>query len=95
MYISVPAGDDAGLIAAAGSRFAPSGSEFVLREHGDPSQSVDGDLYFRISGVGHPDQALARALEVYRAGRQEAGLGPDRRAAASLVPLMRGSDEDD
>jgi hypothetical protein len=95
VYISVPVGDDAGLIAAAGAEFAPDGSEFALREHGDPSQSVDGELYFRISGVGHPDQALARALEVYAAGRREAGLGPDRRAQASLVPLTRDSGEEE
>jgi hypothetical protein len=94
VYISVPLGDDAGLIAAGGSRFAPGGSEFSLREHGDPSQSVDAELYFRISGVGNPDEALARALEVYAAGRREAGLGPDRRAQASLVPLARDSEAD-
>jgi len=94
VYISVPLGDDAGLIAEEGSRFAPAGSRFALREHGHPSQSVDAELYFRISGVDHPDQALGRALEVYEAGRREAGLGPDRRASPSLVPLARGADEE-
>jgi hypothetical protein len=38
---------------------------------------------------------LGRALEVYAAGRREAGLGPDRRAAASLVPLARAADDDE
>ena len=83
------------MIAAEGSRFASAGSEFALREHGDPSQSVDAELYFRISGVEHPDLALARALEVYEAGRREARLGPDRHAEASLVPLARPSDDEE
>lgn len=93
VYITVPVGDDADLIAAAGSRIAPAGFEFSLREHDDPSQSVGAELLFRIRGVGHPDEALGRALEVYAAGRREAGLGPDTYAQASLVPLL-GLNED-
>jgi len=88
----VPIGDDADLIAAAGSRIAPEGFEFSIREHDDPSQSVGAELLFRIRGVGHPDQALGRALEVYAAGRREAGLGPDAFAQASLVPLPGSTD---
>ncbi len=95
MYISVPVGEDAGLIAAAGSPFAPAGSEFSLREHGDPSQSIDAELFFRIIGVDHPDEALARALEVYEAGRREAGLTHDPHAEASLVQLSRRSEEEE
>lgn len=86
-------GEQADLIAAAGASFAPEGSEFSIREHADPSESIDAELFFRISGVGHPDEALARALEVYEAGRRQAGLGPDVRAQASLVPLARRPDE--
>lgn len=90
----MPAGDDADLIAAAGSRIAASGFEFSLREHDDPSQSVGAELVFRISGVAHPDQALGRALEVYAAGRREAGLVGDGFARASLVPLVGSGQED-
>jgi len=83
----VPLGDDADLIAAAASRIAPPGFEFSLREHDDPSQSIGVELVFRVSGVDHPDQALARALELYEAGRRESGLQVDRSAQASLAPL--------
>jgi hypothetical protein len=83
----VPVGDDADLIAEAASRIAPAGFEFSLREHGDPSQSRGAELLFRVSGVDHPDQALARALQLYEAGRSEAGLARDRNAQASLAPL--------
>ena len=72
----------------------PKGSKFSIREHADPNESVDAELCFRISGVGHPDEALARALEVYEAGRRESGLRPDVRAEASLVPLARPLDEE-
>ncbi len=89
----MPLGEDADRIAAAASRIAPSGFEFSLREHADPSQSRGVELIFRVSGVSHPDQALSRALEVYEAGRREAGLGPDGQAEDSLVPLTGSPQE--
>jgi hypothetical protein len=83
----VPRGEDADLIGAAATRIAPAGFEFSLREHDDPSQSRGAELVFRVSGVDHPDQALARALELYEAGRREIGLTIDRNAQAALSPL--------
>ncbi|MGV1047521.1 MAG: hypothetical protein ACOYD4_03210 [Solirubrobacterales bacterium] len=89
VYIAVPLGDDADRIATAAAAFAPEGTQFSIREHGDPSESVDAELFLRIRGVEDRDEALARALEIYEAGRREAGLRRDLHAQPSLVPLAR------
>ena len=88
-YIAVPLGDDAGRIAAAASSLPPAGPRCSIREHSDPSQSTDAELFFRVKGVDDADEALARALEVYAAGRREAGMRPDWQAQASLIPQGR------
>ena len=67
------------------------GSDFSIREHGDPSESTDGELFFRIKGVDDGDEALARALVIYGEGRSKAGLSRDDLARPSLVPLARSS----
>ncbi len=87
VYIPVPRGDDADLIANAASAIAPVGFEFSIREHGDPSQSSDTELFFRISGVAHPDEALSEALKLYEEGRRAVGLARDDKVSPSLVPL--------
>jgi hypothetical protein len=89
VYIALPLGDDADRIAVAASAAAPEGSDFSIRGHGDPSEHVDAELFFRVAGVSDADQALERALEAYGAGRRAAGLPPDANAQASLVPQAR------
>jgi hypothetical protein len=91
VYIAVPLKDDANEIAASAASVAPPGFSFSLREHSDPSESADAELFFRITGVAHPAEALERALEVYEAARAQAGLPPDAEAEASLEPRPRGT----
>jgi hypothetical protein len=90
VYIALPVGDDADRIARSAAA-APPGARFSLREHSDPSESADAELFFRVTGVDHPEEALARALQVYEAAREEAGLPRDRGAEPSLEPRPRGS----
>jgi hypothetical protein len=91
VYIAVPLGDDADRIASAAVSAAPPGPAFSLREHSDPSQSADAELFFRISGVDRPEEALGRALQVYETAREEAGFAIDLGAEPSLEPRPRGS----
>jgi hypothetical protein len=91
IYIAVPSGEDADRIASSAAAVAPPGFSFSLREHSDPSASAGTELFFRISGVDHPEDALARALEVYEAAREKAGLRLDHGAEPSLEPRPRGS----
>ena len=91
VYIAVPIGDDADVIAGAAEAVAPPGFAFSLREHSDPSESADAELFFRVTGVERPEEALARALEVYEAARREAGLPLDSGVEPSLEPRPRGS----
>lgn len=91
VYIAVPIGDDADRIARAASSVAPPGFSFSLREHSDPSESADAELFFRVSGVDHPEEALERALQVYEAAREEAGLPLDLGVEPSLEPRPRGT----
>jgi hypothetical protein len=85
VYVAVPPGDDCRLIARCAHEVAPPEFDFSIREKGDPSESSDVQLCFRISDVLHPDEALARALRIYELGRRAAGLKPDRMARASLT----------
>jgi len=89
VYIAVPVGDDAKKIADAAEEMELPGFPFSIREHSDPSESRDAELFFRVTGVGGPDEALERALQVYEAAREAAGLGRDGRAAPSLLPVSR------
>ncbi|MDX6627140.1 MAG: hypothetical protein QOE56_2129 [Solirubrobacterales bacterium] len=67
------------------------GSDFSIREHGDPSESTGAELFFRIKGVDDGEEALAKALMLYEVGRSKAGLSRDYLARPSLVPLARSS----
>lgn len=91
VYIAVPLGDDADEIASSAAAVAPPGFDFTLREHSDPSESADTEIFFRVTGVSHPEEALERALQVYQAAREEAGLPLDLEAEPSLEPRPRGS----
>lgn len=84
VYIAVPQGDDCDRIARAACAVAPAEFDFSIRGKGDPSESDDVELCFRISGVSLPEEATARALEIYALGRREAGLKPDHMVQASL-----------
>lgn len=84
VYIAVPPGDDCDRIARAACAATPNEVDFAIRDKGDPSEASDVELCFRISGVTHPEEAIARALEIYALGRRESGLKPDPRAQASL-----------
>jgi hypothetical protein len=84
VYIAVPNGEDADLIARHLLEVAPATFDFSLRDKGDPSESTDVELCFRIRGVAHPEDALSQALELYTLGRRAAGLRPDSRPSASL-----------
>jgi hypothetical protein len=64
---------------------APAELDFSVREKGDPSESSDVELCFRIRGISHPDEALTHALELYTQGRRAAGLKVDAHALASLA----------
>jgi hypothetical protein len=85
VYIVVPAGDDCDRIVRGALDATPREFDFSVRDKSDPSESSDVELCFRISGVSHPDEALARALQIYELGRREAGLKPDGAPQASLA----------
>jgi hypothetical protein len=72
VYIAIPVGDEAARIAGSAVSVAPPGFKFSLREHSDPSESADAELFFRVTGVEQPEEALERALQVY-IGRTAAG----------------------
>lgn len=91
VYIALPTGDDAEKIAVAAAKLKLPGFPFSIREHSDPSESSDAELFFRVSGVEGADEALQRALEVYEAAREEAGLRRDARVEPSLLPIPRSS----
>jgi hypothetical protein len=91
VYIAVPAGEDTERIADAVAAAPLPGFPFQLREHSDPSESSDAELFFRVAGVEAPEEALERALQLYAAGRATAGLRPDHAAQPSLVPLPRAA----
>jgi hypothetical protein len=91
VYIAMPVGEDAEWIVNSAASVAPPGFSFSLREHSDPSESADAELFFRVTGVKHPEEALERALQVYEAARQEAGLPLDRGVEPSLEPRPRGT----
>jgi hypothetical protein len=84
VYIAVPQGDDCDRIARGARAVAPAEFDFSIRGKGDPSESRDVELCFRIGGVSLPEEAISRALEIYALGRREAGLKPDPTARASL-----------
>lgn len=85
VYVAVPSGDDCELIARSARAAAPTKLRFSIREKGDPSESSDVQLYFRIADVAHSDEAIAQALQIYEIGRRAAGLKPDVTANASLA----------
>jgi hypothetical protein len=89
VYIALPLGEDAERIVTAAHGAAVPGFPFQIREHSDPSESSDGELFFRVGGVEQPEEALERALQVYRAAREAAGLKPDHAAEPTLVPTPR------
>lgn len=84
VYVAVPQGDDPERIARGAHAAVSTEFEFSIRDKGDPSESVDVELCFRIGGVSHPQEAVSRALELYELGRREAGLAPDPTPEASL-----------
>ena len=84
VYVAVPSGEDSALIARGLLLVAPPELDFSLREKGDPSESTDVELCFRIRGVTNPEEALSQALHLYALGRRTAGLKADGKAAASL-----------
>lgn len=89
VYIALPLGDDATLIAEAAAGLRIPGLQFAIREHSDPSESSDGELFLRVSGVEQAEEALERGLEIYNAARDAAGLQPDYRVEPSLTPVAR------
>jgi hypothetical protein len=91
VYIAIPIGDDAERIAAAATALRLPGFRYSIREHSDPSESSDAELFFRISDVERAEEALERALQVYVAAREAAGLLPDGMVEPSLTPLARPS----
>jgi hypothetical protein len=90
VYIALPLGEDTEPIAAAAKVVVP-GFPFQVREHSDPSESSDAELFFRIGGVEQPEEALERALQIYQAAREAAGLAPDPAAEPSLTPTPRAA----
>jgi hypothetical protein len=94
VYIALPPGEDADPIARTAATLTPPEVEFSIREDGDPSESTVHELSFRVAGVDHPDQAMAKALRIYARARAAAGLPPDGRGCASLEPgPSRGAEE--
>jgi hypothetical protein len=91
VYIALPLGEDAERIADAASEVALPGFPFQIREHSDPSESSDAELFFRVGGVDEPEEALERALQIYVAARAAAGLRPDDMVEPSLVPAPRAA----
>jgi hypothetical protein len=89
VYIALPVGDDATRIAEAATGLRIPGFRFALRQHSDPSESSDAELFFRVSGVEQPEEALERALEIYNGAREAAGMQPDFRSEPSLTPVAR------
>lgn len=89
VYIAIPIGEDPEPIILAASRLGLPGSPFRIRQHSDPSEASDGELFFRISDVEDGQEALERALQVYVAAREAAGLRPDSRVEPSLTPAAR------
>lgn len=89
IYIPLPTGDDAERIADAAEQMALPGFPFSIREKSDPSESSDAELFFRVTGVAQPEEALERALQVYAAAREAAGLEPDDKVEPSLLPDPR------
>lgn len=85
VYVAVPAGEDCGLIGRRLLEVVPAGLKFSLRAKGDPSESSDAELCFRIRGVSDQDEAVSAALALYARGRQAAGLEPDDDAQARLA----------
>jgi hypothetical protein len=91
VYIALPLGEDTEPIAAAASKVVLPGFPFQIREHSDPSESSDAELFFRVGGVDQPEEALERALQIYAAAREAAGLKPDNLAEPSLTPAPRAA----
>jgi hypothetical protein len=91
VYIALPIGDDAKRIADAASTVRIPGFRFSIREHSDPSESSDAELFFRVSDVEQSEEALERALQIYVAAREAAGLLPDGMVQPSLTPVARQS----
>lgn len=89
VYIALPTGDDAEKITDAAGEMELPGFPFSIREHSDPSEARDAELFFRVTGVAGPDEALERALQVYAAAREAAGLRPDEKAEPSLLAVPR------
>lgn len=85
VYVAVPQGDDCQRIARGAEEAAPKGADFSIRKKGDPSESRDIELCFRIRGVSQPEEAISLALELYALGRRAAGLKADAKAQASLT----------
>src|ERR1044072_4831535 len=92
VYVAVPWGEDGDLIARAASTAVCTEIDFSVREKSDPSESAV-ELCFRIRGSEHPDEALSIVLEIYRLGREVAGLTPDPRPRASLSTQPNESSE--
>lgn len=91
VYIALPLGEDTEPIADAASKVILPGFPFQIREHSDPSESSDAELFFRVGGVDKSEEAMDRALQIYQAAREAAGLKPDPTAEPSLVPAPRAA----
>jgi len=85
VYVAVPPGEDCAGIVRGARVAAPKKFDFKVRGKGDPSESTDIELCFRIRGVTLPEEALSQALRIYELARDEAGLKPDRAPRASLA----------
>jgi hypothetical protein len=89
VYIALAPGEDTDLIVDAARAIVLPGYDFSIREHSDPSEASDDELSFRVEGVARPEEALERALQIYAAARDAAGLRPDDKAEPSLEPVPR------
>jgi hypothetical protein len=84
VYVAVPPGDDCDRIARAACAEAANRLAFSIRDKGDPSESSDAELCLRVRGVADPEEAIARALQIYALGRRKAGFREDMTPHASL-----------
>ena len=62
--------------------------QFDVLERSEPRGEVESELALRVGGASSPEDALAKALQVYADRRQEARLAPhkDPRASVGVWP---------
>lgn len=86
VYIALDSGDDADEIVVAAASLTGPEFDFSVRAKSDPSESADAQLFFRIGGVEHPDEAISTALRIYQLARGRAGARPAEQVRVSLEP---------